>query len=106
MAPVTGIEGEYRWYRRGISAARADGIDSRYTRYREGRLLSLAKAFTEAAGVPLDHADPEPDEARGYNPMECSALDSSKLRSLGWEGHFPLSRGVARTVELLAKTIF
>ena len=39
MAPVTGIEGEYRWYRRGISAARADGIDSRYTRYREGRLL-------------------------------------------------------------------
>ena len=40
MAPVTGIEGEYRWYRMRISAARADGIDSRYTRYREGQLLS------------------------------------------------------------------
>lgn len=69
-------------------------------------VYGLAKAFAEAAGVPLDHADPEPDEARGYSPMGCSALDSSKLRSLGWEGHFPLSRGVAGTVELLAKPIF
>ena len=55
MAPVTGIEGEYRWYRMRISAARADGIDSRYTRYREGQLLNkeikllLKEALTSAA---------------------------------------------------------
>lgn len=51
MAPVTGIEGEYRWYRMRISAARADGIDSRYTRYREGQLLKSDMRRSEG-GLP------------------------------------------------------
>lgn len=52
-------------------------------------VYGLAKAFAEAAGVPLDHADPEPDEARGTTPW--SAPPSTR-RSSGRSG----GRGTSR----------
>ena len=35
------------------------------------------------------------------NPMECGVLNSDKLESLGWHGHFDLEKGYQHTINIL-----
>lgn len=64
-------------------------------------IAELARAFAVAGEVELIRENATSEELRGYNRMENSALDSSKLRSLGWSGCFSLDQGVARTIGLI-----
>ena len=64
-------------------------------------IAELASAFAAAADVPLVRAEASAEERLGYAHMDNSALDSSKLRALGWRGRFSLESGTRRTVELL-----
>lgn len=69
-------------------------------------IAELAEAFAEAAGTKVVHEQASALEQRGYNPMDNSALDSSKLRGLGWHGMFDLQRGASRTVKFLRAGCF
>lgn len=64
-------------------------------------IRGLAEAFAEVAGVELYCEAATDEEARGYNLMDNSALDSTKLHELGWKGQFDLNTGVARTIRSL-----
>ena len=55
----------------------------------------------EVAEVDLIQELSSSSEKAGYARMDNSALNSEKLRSLGWRGCFTLERGVRRTIELL-----
>ena len=69
-------------------------------------IADLAEAFAEAAGTKVVHEQASALEQRGYNLMDNSALDSSKLCGLGWRGMFDLQHGASRTVELLRAGCF
>lgn len=64
-------------------------------------IAELATIVAKVAGVELVREDASFDEKKGYARMNNSALDSKKLRDLGWKGCFSLERGVRRTIELL-----
>jgi len=68
-------------------------------------IAQLASAFAKAGGVDLIHEQADEAEKRGYARMDNSAVDSSKLRGLGWTGKFSLELGSRRTVELLRSGI-
>lgn len=65
-------------------------------------IAELAQAMAAAGGVELARKEASDAEKRGYARMDNSALDSSKLRELGWSGCFSLEDGARRTVELLS----
>lgn len=69
-------------------------------------IADLAEAFAKAGGTKLVRAEASSDEKRGYNMMDNSALDSSKLRALGWSGRYSLEEGTRKTVELLRAGCF
>lgn len=69
-------------------------------------IAELAEAFAKAGGTKLVRSEASSDEKRGYNMMDNSALDSSKLRALGWSGRYSLEEGTRRTVELLRAGCF
>lgn len=62
-------------------------------------IKDLAQAFAEIGNVDLHFEIPSEIEKAGYNMMSNSALDSSKLESLGWSGRFDLRRGVYATLD-------
>lgn len=64
-------------------------------------IAELARVMADAGGVGLVRAEATAEEKRGYARMDNSALDSTKLRALGWRGSFSLERGAVRTIELL-----
>ena len=66
-------------------------------------IAELAASFADAGGVPLLRAEATAKEMRGYSRMDNSALDSSKLKALGWKGYFSLEKGTRQTVELLRR---
>lgn len=61
----------------------------------------LAETLAKAGNVDIRFEKPVGHEAAGYNPMSCSALDSTKIESLGWTGGFDLMRGARATVDAL-----
>lgn len=65
-------------------------------------IAELARAMATAGDVELAREEASDAEKRGYARMDNSALDSSKLRALGWSGRFSLEDGTRRTVELLS----
>lgn len=64
-------------------------------------IKGLAEAFSNAAGVGLQCEAPSSEELKGYNLMDNSALDSTKLRELGWTGLFNLRTAVEKTVQYI-----
>ena len=65
-------------------------------------IRELAEEISRQTQKEIIYSAPTQQEKSGYNPMTCSALDSTKLESLGWEGKFTLEKGVAETLSLLA----
>lgn len=61
-------------------------------------IRQLADALAEAGGVNIVRDFPTEDEARGYNPMSCSALKCEKLAGLGFEAAYTLGDAAAATV--------
>ena len=64
-------------------------------------IRQLAEAFADAGGVNVVFETPDDVEVKGYNRMTCSALDSTKIESLGWKGAFDIEKGVSRTLAAL-----
>lgn len=68
-------------------------------------ISEMAELLAQAAGVKLVRTNACEEEKAGFNPMNNSSLDSTKLLKLGWKGLFNAERGFAHTVSILKKTI-
>ena len=64
-------------------------------------IRKLAEIMTSHAGVRLVTDIPSEAEAKAFNPMENSSLDSTKLENLGWKGAFDAETGVKHTIDIL-----
>ena len=64
-------------------------------------IRELAQALAEAGGVKIVRDYPTDQEAAGYNPMSCSALDCGKLAGLGFEAHYRFSEAAEETLGVL-----
>jgi nucleoside-diphosphate-sugar epimerase len=62
-------------------------------------IRDMAEALAEAGGVPVRFENPSDLEKKGYNLMDNSGLDASKLEALGWKACFSLAEGAKSTVE-------
>ncbi len=64
-------------------------------------IRQLADALAEAGGVNIVRDFPTEDEARGYNPMSCSALNCEKLAALGFVRGYTLRDAAAQTIDCM-----
>ena len=62
-------------------------------------ISAIAGAIAKAAGKKLTFENPDDNEAKGYNLMSNSSLDSKKLESLGWAAEFSPDEGAKRCIE-------
>lgn len=61
-------------------------------------IRELAEQIAESSGRKVVFEKASDEEARGYNLMDNSSLDSSELLSLGWKGCYSLKKGVDHTI--------
>jgi nucleoside-diphosphate-sugar epimerase len=66
-------------------------------------ISAIAKAIANAAGRKLTFENPADAEAKGYNLMSNSSLDSKKLEGLGWYAVFSPEEGARRCVEFYSE---
>lgn len=64
-------------------------------------IREIAEALAAQAGTRVLFENPSDVEKRGYNLMDNSSLDATKLESLGWHACFDLQAGVERTLRYL-----
>ena len=64
-------------------------------------IRQLAETFANITGCKIIYENPSDMELSGYNMMQCSALDSEKIESLGWSAVYNIENGVKRTIESL-----
>lgn len=62
-------------------------------------ISQIAKCIADAAGTNLTYENPDEIEAKGYNLMSNSSLDSKKLESLGWKAEFTPEMGAKGCVD-------
>ena len=62
-------------------------------------ISEIAKWIAKAAGTNLTFENPDDLEAKGYNLMSNSSLDSKKLESLGWAAEFSPEEGAQGCVK-------
>ena len=62
-------------------------------------ISAIAKEIANAAGRKLTFENPADAEAKGYNLMSNSSLDSKKLEALGWAAEFSPAEGAKRCIE-------
>ncbi len=68
-------------------------------------IRELAEALATAGGVKIVRDYPSEQEAAGYNPMSCSALDCGKLAGLGFKSRHSLRDAALETVSLLGEEV-
>ena len=56
---------------------------------------------SQLSGVELKMESPTAAEAKFFNPMDNSSLDSERLEQLGWSPHFTAEEGCAHTISIL-----
>ncbi len=66
-------------------------------------IRQMAQMLADVSGVELHREIASPTEAKSFNPMSNSSLNSEMLESLGWKGLFDARRGFGHTVEILKK---
>lgn len=64
-------------------------------------IREMAEAFAEAGNTKVVFEKPSDQEKKGYNMMNNSSLNSSKLEGLGWKGYFNLKAGTEHTLQAL-----
>lgn len=64
-------------------------------------IYEMASLLAKHGQVALKMELPSSWERAAFNPMDNSSLDSSKLESLGWQGLFNASTGLAHTISIL-----
>lgn len=68
-------------------------------------IKEMAELLAETGGVNLLREKAGEQEKRGFNPMQNSSLDSTKLQALGWNGCFSAKEGLSHTVAILRERI-
>ncbi|EGP5038363.1 NAD(P)-dependent oxidoreductase [Enterococcus faecium] len=68
-------------------------------------IAEMAKMIAEIGNVELEFDLPTEVEAKLFNPMNNSSLNSEKLCSLGWKAIFDAKDGFKYTMDILAETI-
>lgn len=64
-------------------------------------IKDIAEILSRIAGVKVIKEKPMDDEKRGFNPMNNSVLNSTRLQNLNWKGMYDVERGIAHTVSIL-----
>ncbi len=64
-------------------------------------IREVAETFAREAGRKIIFENPSNEEAAGYNMMDNSSLDATKLTALGWRARYDIRSGIARTLEVL-----
>ena len=64
-------------------------------------LFQIAGILSQYAGSEVTAEIPTTQETIGYSKATKALLDNSKMKSLGWEPHYCLTKGLRRTVEIL-----
>lgn len=62
-------------------------------------IREFAEMFASFSGKDVIYDTPSSEEQRVFNPMEFSALDSSKLSNLGWKCEGTMIEKIKRTIE-------
>ncbi len=62
-------------------------------------IRDMAMALADVGGVDVVFENPSDAEKKSYNLMSNSALDSSKLETLGWKACFNLDEGMKSTIK-------
>lgn len=66
-------------------------------------IRKFAEIAAKYSGQKIIFGEATRKEEKGYNLMSCSALDSSKLESLGWKGMYSAEEGIKNTLECLTE---
>lgn len=66
-------------------------------------IRQVAEELAKCAGTKVVFENPSDEEAKGYNLMDNSALDATKLESLGWKAEYSLEDGVRKTLQVLCQ---
>ncbi len=61
----------------------------------------LAQLIAKECSAKVIVDTPEETEKKGYNPVNRSVLDSTKLQTIGWAPRFDIKRGISHTVKIL-----
>lgn len=64
-------------------------------------IRDIAECIAQDGGVRIIFKVPSESERRGFNMMDNSSLDSSRLEALGWNGLFDLKTGVEHTIRII-----
>ena len=64
-------------------------------------IYEMAQILAKSAGVNILKQAPSEKESSGFNPMNNSSLDSTKLELLGWNGLFDAKTGFDHTIRIL-----
>lgn len=62
-------------------------------------IRDVAETIAEITGIRVVFEDPSLQELKGYNLMENSSLDASKLEALGWKACFGLKEGLRHCLQ-------
>ena len=65
-------------------------------------IRELAEQIAICSGKKVLFENASDEEKKGYNLMDNSSLDSSKLIKLGWKGLFSMKKGVHHTIKILS----
>ncbi len=66
-------------------------------------LRDLAAGIAQAGGGKVVFDLPDEVERAGYSTATKALLDGSRLRALGWQAHYGMDEGLARTVRMLSE---
>ncbi len=62
-------------------------------------IRQMAEAFAKAGNVKLLVAEASEAEKKGYNMMDNSSLDATRLEALGWKAFFGMEEGARKTIK-------
>lgn len=68
-------------------------------------LKDLAQTLAEISNTSVKHEIPKEKESQGFSKATKALMDSNKIKQLGWEGNYPLRKGLKRTISIL-RTIY
>ncbi len=65
-------------------------------------IANVAKTIAEICGTKVVFDLPDEIEKKGFSKPQNCVLDNTKLKALGWTGHYSLYQGLNETINILA----